>query len=48
MEYLGCAVGTVMGALKLSVAYNLNKTVSNGSCNNFKTFLNIVYYLWCF
>jgi hypothetical protein len=44
MVYLFCAVGTVVGALQLSVAYNLNKTVSNGSCNILKTFLNVVYY----
>jgi hypothetical protein len=37
------AVRDVVGVLKLSVAYNLNKSVSNGSCNNFKTFLNVVY-----
>ena len=44
MECLFCAVGIVVGALQLSVAYKLKKTVSNGSCNIFKTFLNAVYY----
>lgn len=48
MEYVFCAVGTFVGVLQLRVAYNLSKTVSNGSCNVFKTFLNVVYYLWCF
>ena len=37
-----------MCALRLSVAYNLKKAIINECCDIFKTFLNVVFCLWCF